>query len=81
MPDLDALLGAIRAAPALSGARCVGHAKLFDEQPHDDAGLRNEHRAQHLCSRCPALRDCTAWLATLPPRARPLGTVAGKRTC
>jgi hypothetical protein len=78
MLDLDALLSAIRAAPQLTGARCVGHAQLFDEQPHDANGERNQHRAQHLCSRCPALAACQTWLATLPPSARPLGVVAGQ---
>jgi hypothetical protein len=75
--DLDAWLVAISAAPALPGALCRNRSRIFDEQPHDPNGERNEHRALYLCSRCPALNDCRCWLATLPPSARPFGVVAG----
>jgi hypothetical protein len=78
MLDLDALLSAIRAAPDLTGARCTGRSQLFDEQPKTPKGERNEARAIRCCRHCPALRDCAAWLATLPPGQRPPGVVAGK---
>ena len=76
--DLDALLAAIHAAPNLTGARCAGRSQLWDEQPRTAKGELNEARAIRQCRGCPALRDCAAWLATLPPSARPFGVVAGE---
>lgn len=71
--NLDDLLAAIRAAPDLPGARCVGHAKLFDSDAADDVAA-----ATGICKySCPALTACKTWLASLPASQRPLGVVAG----
>jgi WhiB family redox-sensing transcriptional regulator len=87
-PDRDgrlrALLGqrvqAGAGAPALPGARCRGRPHLFDEQrpDEDDANAAARHtQALALCNRCPALTPCQSWFASLSPRKRPAGIVAG----
>jgi len=73
-------LGALAGAPALPGARCRGRHHLFDEQrPDEDDGTAAARHAQALalCNRCPALDPCQSWFASLPPRKRPTGIIAG----
>jgi hypothetical protein len=78
--QLDDILAAVGAAPALPGAKCRGRHHLFDP-----AGLSedpNTVAARHalalsLCEHCPALARCEAWLESLPPRRRPHGVIAG----
>ena len=78
---LASLLGAIRAAPVLPGARCRGRPHLFDPV---DRGERAEtvaerHRqALGLCQQCPALAQCRTWVESLPASRRPSGVVAGQ---
>lgn len=55
------LVGAIlRGVPSLPGALCRSRPELFDA--HDD---ETAEQAAELCRRCPALRECGAWAATL----------------
>ncbi|MGH3584020.1 MAG: hypothetical protein ACRDUB_20705 [Mycobacterium sp.] len=81
MSALADLLGALTAAPALPGARCVGNSEVFDPAP---IGTTPVAEAEHtsaavaICSSCPALTACRAWLDGLTPPARPLGVVAGR---
>lgn len=77
---LTGLLAALRGAPALPGALCVGDHRLFDPagptEPVTDAERRHQI-AVETCQVCPALTACGAWLASLPPRERPSGVIAG----
>lgn len=81
MSQLESLLAAVGAAPALPGARCRGRSHLFDGGP---AGEVDEIRAARigqalgLCHRCPALDDCRRWHDALPVSRRPVGVVAGR---
>jgi Transcription factor WhiB len=78
--QLDALLEAVGAAPCLPGARCRGRHSLFDPAaPGEDPEIMTARHAQALglCAHCPALARCQAWIASLPPRRRPYGVVAG----
>jgi hypothetical protein len=77
---LDAMLTAIGAAPCLPGARCRGRHHLFDPAgTHEPAPVVQQRHAQALglCQDCPALEPCRAWVASLPPKRRPQGVVAG----
>lgn len=81
MSQLTNLLDAVGAAPALPGARCRGRHHLFDppsgsEDPETTA--QRHAQALGLCEHCPALTRCAEWVASLPPRRRPAGVVAGK---
>jgi Transcription factor WhiB len=67
--NLDALLAAI-GTPKLTDAACRGRHELFDNSDHT--------QALALCQQCPALHDCTQWLAGLPRSRRPHGVVAGQ---
>jgi WhiB family transcriptional regulator, redox-sensing transcriptional regulator len=58
--------------PDLHGAACRGHAELFD------VADRHDTQAKTVCASCLALRDCRAWLASLPRGAKPSGVVAGR---
>jgi hypothetical protein len=79
--QLDDLIAAVGAAPALPGAKCRGRHSLYDPaalgEPPDTVAERRHALAVELCSYCPALTRCQEWLASLPPRRRPLGVVAG----
>jgi len=78
-----ALLGAISAAPALPGAKCRGRPHLFDppgDREHADTVTARHRQAAALCTRCPALDRCRAWLDSLPPSRRPSGVIAGQVT-
>jgi WhiB family redox-sensing transcriptional regulator len=74
---LDALLGALEAAPRLTGARCVGEHEIFDNE-HGSAEL--EEYALNLCASCPALTACKEYTDSLPRTKRPSGIVAGINT-
>lgn len=81
--QLDRLLSAIGAAPALPGARCRGKASLFDEAGQHEAPETAEQRhaqALGLCRGCTALASCQHWYDTLKPSKRPPGVVAGQVT-
>ena len=70
--------------PNLPGARCKGHAELFDRTiayPHSDhRTLTDMAREQALftCSICPVLDRCREWFEALAPEQRPRGVVAGR---
>jgi WhiB family transcriptional regulator, redox-sensing transcriptional regulator len=70
---LDDLLAQLRGIPKLTGCACIGLWKLFDSDAADDVAAATE-----VCKRCPALAACATWLASLPPRQRPPGVVAGQ---
>jgi hypothetical protein len=77
--DLDALLGAMAATPALPGAKCVGRHDLFDLRDLSDPERPDaEAQALALCRSCPALAGCSAWFESLPHGRRPHGVIAGK---
>ncbi|MCB1290352.1 hypothetical protein [Mycolicibacterium sp.] len=82
MTTLDQLLDALAAAtPKLDGARCRNLWAAFDppESGEDPEDVRYRHRAAlALCESCPALTPCGAWIASLEPRQRPLGVIAGQ---
>jgi hypothetical protein len=78
---LAALLAAVRAAPALPGARCRGRHHLFDGAGKDESEDVVAHRhdqALRLCRDCAALDACRDWVDSLPKRERPEGVVAGR---
>jgi len=80
MSQLDDLIAAVGAAPCLPGAKCRSRHTLFDppglsEDP--DTVAARHGLALGLCEHCPSLARCQEWLASLPPRKRPLGVVAG----
>ncbi len=81
MTNLDTLLGALRAFPALPGAACIGRHDLFDEQTPDESTGEARTRyaaAVAVCTDCPALDPCAAWFDGLRPRDRPVGIIAGR---
>ncbi|GAB4671358.1 hypothetical protein MOKP101_38780 [Mycobacterium avium subsp. hominissuis] len=56
------LLDAVRGAPNLQGALCVGRAELFDAV--EDPGAVDV--CISICLECPAYAACRAWAASLP---------------
>jgi hypothetical protein len=70
------LLRELAATPDLPGAACVGERDVFDACTE-----RGAHRvytlAVRICSQCPALAACSAWLNSLPVEERPHGVTAG----
>ena len=62
--------------PDLWGAACRRHAEVFDVAGRHDAQAIKAAKA--ICSACPVLRACRAWLVGLPRSARPCGVVAGR---
>ncbi|KHO18648.1 hypothetical protein [Mycolicibacterium setense] len=81
MNQLDALMAALGAAPALPGARCRGRSHLFDGGPpgeDDEIRAARIGQALALCHRCPALAHCRRWHDSLPVSRRPVGVVAGR---
>jgi hypothetical protein len=81
MSQLDALLDAIGATPALPGARCRGRHHLFDAagSGEDPATVTARHnQALGLCEHCPARDRCETWFDGLKPSNRPPGVVAGR---
>jgi hypothetical protein len=77
--DYVDLLGAIlRGVPKLPKALCRGQIRLFDADDPNDVERENQrYDAAKLCSRCPELDPCSAWVDSLPPSRRPAGVVAG----
>lgn len=76
-----ALFEALRGIPRLAGAACVGLSDAFDpaHQDEDTADTRYRHTvALRLCNECPALTDCSKWVATLRPSQKPPGVIAGR---
>ncbi|SUA02960.1 Uncharacterised protein [Mycolicibacterium fortuitum] len=81
MSQLESLLAAVGAAPALPGARCRHRHQLFDGGPageDDEIRAARIRQALGLCQRCPALADCRRWHDALPVSRRPVGVVAGR---
>jgi hypothetical protein len=77
MTTLAALAGAMAGTPHLPGAACRGVTWLADlddttSDPDDLAAGRA------ICHTCPALADCQAWIASLPPDRLPGGMVAAE---
>jgi hypothetical protein len=80
MSQLDDLLEAVGAAPALPGAKCRGMHHLFDaaQSGEDPAVVDQRHtQAQSLCATCGSLSRCRDWVDGLKPSKRPAGVVAG----
>jgi len=78
VPALADLLGAIAAAPNLTGAACREHRDVFDATTGKAAGRPGVYaRAITVCESCPALAACSAWVEGLAPSRRPLGVTAG----
>jgi WhiB family redox-sensing transcriptional regulator len=81
MSGLDSLLGALVGVPALPGAKCRGRSHLFDPATKaEDAAVTEQRHGQALllCAGCPSRQPCRDWVASLPPRRRPVGVVAGQ---
>lgn len=72
---LDVLLESMDGIPNLSGARCVGEWKIFDNE-HGSAEL--EEYALNLCGSCPVRAECAEWVDSLKPSKRPKGVIAGR---
>lgn len=65
----------LRGIPPLPGALCRSEAELFGSDDADDQAA-----AAAICRACPALPQCSEWVASLPKSQRPLGVVAGQPT-
>ena len=78
-PEMASALFAMIAAysPELPGAVCVDPAarEIFDRV--DTRATAAVAEAAWVCSRCPALTACRAWVEGLPPARRPRGVVGG----
>ncbi len=80
---LDSLLGALRAAPDLTGNSCHGAHELFDATIRSGPGrvskdcIEARQEALALCDECPALIPCRTYVERLPAHLRPPGVVAG----
>ena len=76
------LFDALSLAPSLPGAKCKGHAAVFDAAATVLHGPVNMRRARAealaLCRSCGALDACRRWLDELPADERPRGVVAGR---
>ncbi|BDB43852.1 MULTISPECIES: hypothetical protein [Mycobacterium] len=70
--SISSVLGEI---PRLDRANCKGRADVWDEEDPTSWRVR---QAMAGCRTCPALRDCSDWLASLPRSQRPPGVVAGR---
>ena len=62
--------------PRLPGAACRGHPELFDVAGQHDRDAIAQAKA--VCHPFPVLRECRAWLRSLPKPVRPCGVVAGR---
>lgn len=82
--QLDSLVSALGAIPPLPGALCKGQSDTWDEpapasiDPDPDDTQERLNYAVRACGCCPALSACRTWIASLPPRQRPCGVVAGQ---
>lgn len=64
-------------APRLEGAACLGKSDLMDPpEPGEDTDRLAQAKA--VCRGCPALKQCRAWLNSLPRNKKPSGVVAGR---
>ncbi|MGV0874245.1 hypothetical protein [Mycolicibacterium sp. XJ879] len=86
MSTWDSARALLEGIPALDGARCKNRSELYER-------TNGEHRmtgrltttelesarcaALRICSECPALRQCRAYLQGLPMSQRPRGVIAG----
>ena len=78
MPTLADLLGAIAAAPNLTGAACRDYPVTFEATTSRSAGQPYVYdRAIAVCQSCAVLQACRAWVESLPPADRPPGVTAG----
>jgi hypothetical protein len=80
-PEWFALLRVILAGtPHLDGAACAGRSTTFDRHSKRDRDHdRDEAAALRLCSECPALAACGAWLDGMEePWQQPHGVIAGR---
>lgn len=81
---LTDLLAELAGTPRLPAARCRGRWELFDATIHESRGapttavLDARTEALAICTSCPALAACAAWVESLPPRHRPHGVIAGR---
>lgn len=81
---LTDLLDSLGGLPVLPGARCRHRWELFDQTIHESRGapttavLEARTEALAICTSCPALTACAAWVESLPPRHRPHGVIAGR---
>jgi hypothetical protein len=71
--QLAGILEAIAGAPALDRGLCIGQWDLFDNT-EDPAAV---DQAIELCGQCSVRTRCAEYVASLPPRRRPVGVVAG----
>ncbi len=62
----------------LDGAKCVGHAELFDLVADDPHATDSIAEALALCRTCPARTPCAEWFDSLPKSSRPRGVIAGR---
>ena len=67
------LFAALGGIPRLPGAACRGRWELFDSPDATDIAA-----AIQTCSSCPARYRCAEWVASLSPKQRPAGVVAGQ---
>ncbi|WP_082947664.1 WhiB family transcriptional regulator [Mycobacterium sp. E2479] len=73
--DVQRLFASMLSVPRLAGAACRGRPELFDL---DHRSCPDEiERAQRICSACPAMAACRAWIDATPEQRRPTGVVAG----
>jgi hypothetical protein len=73
MSALDGIIEAIGAALALERGLCVGQWDLFDST--DDPAAVD--LALSLCDQCKVRARCAEYVASLSPRNRPIGVIAG----
>jgi hypothetical protein len=69
----ESLFGMLANVPKLTEALCRGRAPHWDN-PDDDPAV--ERLLVDQCRICPALPNCRAWVASLPPSQIPLGVTA-----
>jgi hypothetical protein len=71
------LLRVMTGTPNLPGAACVTHRDIFDACTDRRARFAYRH-AIHICTGCPVLAQCSAWITSLPPSQPPFGVTAGR---
>jgi hypothetical protein len=71
------LLHTLGTTPDLPGAACVEHRDIFDACTDRRARTSYRH-AIHICTGCPVLGACSAWITSLPLSERPFGVTAGR---
>lgn len=73
--QLADLVGTLRTAPVLPGARCRGRSELFDGADGLDGD--RTRLAAALCQVCPALTACSDWAEQQPENSLE-GVIAGR---